>query len=106
VEDHEAAVAEIDSLIDFANRTWERHGEILPDYEAHQRAPLMQLYRWLPQTNLKQRGEPTCYSFAIKLVASQKKLTDCPPLYEPPYAEKLATLSGCAPVASYARVGR
>jgi len=50
------------------------------------------VYRLLPQTNCKQCGEPTCYSFAIKLVALQKKLTDCPPLYEPPRAERLAAL--------------
>jgi ArsR family metal-binding transcriptional regulator len=94
VEDYEAAVAEIESLIDLVNRTWERRGEITPDYEAHQRAPLMQVYRWLPQTNCQRCGEPTCYSFAIKLVASQKKLSDCAPLCEPLYAEKLAALQG------------
>ena len=92
VEDYEAAVAEIDSLIDLVNHTWEQRAEITPDYETHQRAPLMMVYRLLPQTNCKQCGEPTCYSFAIKLIASQKKLTDCPPLYEPQHAEKLAAL--------------
>jgi ArsR family metal-binding transcriptional regulator len=92
VEDYEAAAAEIDSLIVLVNRTWEKRGEITPDYEAHQRAPLMPVYRLLPQTNCKQCGEPTCYSFAIKLVALQKKLTDCPPLYEPLRAERLAAL--------------
>ncbi len=92
VEDYDAAVSEIDSLIDLVNRTWERRAEIVPDYETRQRAPLMTVYRLLPQTNCKQCGEPTCYSFAIKLVASQKKLTHCPPLFEPPQAEKLAVL--------------
>ena len=92
VEDYEAAVAEIDSLIDLVNRTWERREGIKPDYEARQRAPLMAVYRLLPQTNCKQCGEPTCYSFAIKLVASQKNLADCPPLSEPPHAERLAAL--------------
>ena len=94
VEDYDAAVAEIDSLIDLVNRTWERRAEITPDYETRQRAPLMTVYRLLPQTNCKQCGEPTCYSFAIKLVASQRKLTDCPPLFEPPHAENLAALQG------------
>jgi ArsR family metal-binding transcriptional regulator len=94
VEDYEAAVAEIDSLIELVNRTWERRAEMTPDYVAHQRAPLMVVYRWLPQTNCQQCGEPTCYSFAIKLTALQKKLTDCPPLHEPAQAEKLAALQG------------
>jgi ArsR family metal-binding transcriptional regulator len=92
VEDYEAAVAEIDSLIELVNRTWEQRGEITPDYEAHQRAPLLVVYRLLPQTNCRQCGEPTCYSFAIKLVASQQKLAACTPLFEPQHSEKLAAL--------------
>ena len=92
VEDYEAAVAEIDSLIELVNRTWEQRAMITPDYATHQRAPLMTVYRLLPQTNCQQCGEPTCYSFAIKLAASQKKLSDCPPLYEPSRAERLAAL--------------
>ena len=92
VEDYDAAVGEIDSLIELVNHTWERWAEITPDFEAHQRAPLIVVYRLLPQTNCKQCGEPTCYSFAIKLVASQQKLAACAPLFEPLYAQKLAAL--------------
>jgi ArsR family metal-binding transcriptional regulator len=92
VEDYEAAVGEIDSLIELLNHTWEHRMKITPDYETRQRAPLMVVYRLLPQTNCKQCGAPTCYSFAIKLVASQQKLAACTPLFEPPYAEKLAAL--------------
>lgn len=79
-------------MINLINRTWERRNEITPDYETRQRPPLMVVYQLLPQTNCKQCGEPTCYSFAIKLVASQKKLADCPPLTEPQHAKKLAAL--------------
>ena len=92
VEDYDAAVKEIDGLIKLINRTWERRSEIAPDSETHQRPPLMTVYKLLPQTNCKQCGEPTCYSFAIKLVASQKRIIDCPPLHEPPYAQKLTDL--------------
>ena len=42
--------------------------------------------------NCKQCGQPTCYTFALKLVAAQKKLDDCPPLFESQYADKLAAL--------------
>ena len=92
VEDYDAAVKEIDGLIKLINRTWERRSEIVPDYETRQRPPLMTVYKLLPQTNCKQCGEPTCYSFAIKLTVSQKQLAECPPLAEPHYAEKLAAL--------------
>ena len=92
VEDYDAAVEEIDGLIKLINRTWERRAEITPDFETRQRPPLMTVYKLLPQTNCKQCGEPTCYSFAIKLVASQKKLAECAPLTEPQHAEKRAAL--------------
>ena len=92
VEDYDAAVKEIEGLIKLINRTWERRSEIVPDTETRQRPPLMTVYKLLPQTNCKQCGEPTCYSFAIKLTVSQKKLADCPPLAEPQHAEKRAAL--------------
>jgi ArsR family metal-binding transcriptional regulator len=92
VEDYDAAVKEIDGLVKLINRTWNRRTEITPDFETRQRPPLMTVYKLLPQTNCKQCGEPTCYSFAIKLVASQKKLAECAPLTEPQHAEKLTAL--------------
>jgi 4Fe-4S ferredoxin len=52
----------------------------------------MAIFKLLPQTNCKQCGEPTCYTFSLKLAASQKKLVDCTPLFEPQYAENLAAL--------------
>jgi ArsR family metal-binding transcriptional regulator len=94
VEDYDAAVKEIDGLIKLINRTWERRSEITPDTETHQRPGLMVVYKNLPQTNCKQCGEPTCYSFAIKLVASQKKIADCLSLAEPQHAERLVALQG------------
>jgi ArsR family metal-binding transcriptional regulator len=36
----------------------------------------MAIFKLLPQTNCKQCGEPTCYTFALKLAASQRKLAD------------------------------
>jgi ArsR family metal-binding transcriptional regulator len=92
VEDYEAAVKEIDDLVEIVNRTWERRTEMTPDYETRQRPPLMRVYKLLPQTNCKQCGEPTCYSFAIKLTASQKKLADCPSLIEARYTEQRVAL--------------
>jgi ArsR family metal-binding transcriptional regulator len=92
VEDYEAAAKEIDGLVKLINRTWERRVEITPDYETHQRPALMTVYQLLPRTNCRQCGEPTCYTFAIKLAASQRQIADCPPLFNPQHAEKLAVL--------------
>ena len=92
VEDRESAEKELKGLIDLVNRTWERRAEITPDATTRQRPTPMAIYKLLPNTNCKQCGEPTCYSFALKLTASQKKIADCPPLLEPKYAEKLSAL--------------
>jgi ArsR family metal-binding transcriptional regulator len=91
-EDRDGAEKELKGLIDLVNRTWERRAEITPDHTTRQRPTPMAVYKLLPQTNCKQCGEPTCYTFALKLSASQRKLADCPPLFEPQYAEKRAAL--------------
>jgi ArsR family metal-binding transcriptional regulator len=92
VEDRDNAEKELKGLIDLVNRTWERRAEITPSTETRQRPTPMAIYKLLPNTNCKECGEPTCYSFALKLAAAQKKLADCPPLSEPQYADKLAML--------------
>ncbi len=92
VEDREGAEKELKGLIELVNRTWERRDEITPDTTIHQRPTPMAIYKLLPQTNCKQCSEPTCYTFALKLATSQKKLADCPPLTEPVFAEKKAAL--------------
>lgn len=99
VEDREGAEKELKGLIDLINRTWERRAEITPDTTTRQRPMPMAIYKLLPNTNCKQCGEPTCYSFALKLAVSQKKLADCLPLAEPQYAEKLAALEKIVVVA-------
>ena len=90
--DRESAQKELDGLIALVNRTWKWRADITPSYEVRRRPTVMNVYKLLPQTNCKQCGQPTCYTFALKLVASQKKLDDCPPLFEPHYADKLDAL--------------
>jgi ArsR family metal-binding transcriptional regulator len=92
VEDREGAEKELKGLIDLVNRIWERRAEITPDHSTRQRPTPMAIYKLLPNTNCKRCGEPTCFSFSLKLTAAQKKLADCPPLSEIQYAEKLSAL--------------
>lgn len=57
---------------------------------------LMDIYKYLPQTNCGKCGEQGCYSFAIKLMAGQVTLEKCTLLKEPEYAyneEQLQFLS-------------
>lgn len=92
VEDRDAALKELEGLIDLVNRTWDRREEIAPDFETHPRPVPMAIYKLLPQTNCGKCKEPTCYTFALKLATSQKKLSDCSPLSELQYASNLVAL--------------
>lgn len=92
VNDRGGAEQELRGLIELVNRTWERRAELTPDHTTRQRPTPMAVYKLLPNTNCKQCGEPTCYSFALKLAASRKKPADCPPLSESRYSEQLAAL--------------
>jgi ArsR family metal-binding transcriptional regulator len=92
VEDRQGAEIEIKGLIDLVNRTWERKEEIQPDTTTRQRPTQMAIYRLLPKTNCKQCGEPTCWTFALKLAASQKPANACTPLLSPEFSENLSSL--------------
>jgi len=92
VQDREDAQKELAGVIALVNRTWERRDEIEPSYEARRRPAPMEVFKLLPQTNCKQCGQPTCFTFALKLVASQQRLEDCPLLFEPAHIDKLAAL--------------
>ena len=92
VEDRDGAEKEIKGLVDLVNHTWERRAEITPDITTRQRPTSMAIFKLLPNTNCKQCGEPTCYTFALKLAISQKKLTDCLPMAEPHFADQRAGL--------------
>jgi ArsR family metal-binding transcriptional regulator len=92
IEDRDGAEQEIKALVGLVNRTWERRDEITPDHNTRQRPTPMAIYKLLQNTNCKQCSESTCYSFALKLAASQKKLAGCPQLYEPQFVDRLAAL--------------
>lgn len=92
VEDRDGAEKELKGLVDLVNRTWEHRAEITPDTTTRQRPTPMAIFKLLPQTNCKQCGEPTCYTFALRLSTSQKKLADCPPLFDLQWEQKRIAL--------------
>lgn len=92
VEDRDAAIQELEGLVDLVNRTWERRAEIRPDSTARQRPTAMAVYKLLPGTNCRRCGQPSCWNFALKLVASQVELAACLPLSEPAYTEQRVAL--------------
>ncbi len=80
------------ALKDAINTMWEHRHELVA-VPTRRRVPRpLDVWSLLPQTNCKQCGEPTCFTFAFQLAASQKKIANCPPLFEPSSAEKLVAL--------------
>ena len=50
----------------------------------------MEIYQLLPKTNCKKCGVATC--IAVGLLRKEKKLEDCPVIFEPKYEAKLKKL--------------
>ena len=71
VPDRDAAIRELDGIIRLINQTWERRAEITSSSETRQRPTPMAVYKLLPQANCKECDQHTCWTFALKLVASQ-----------------------------------
>ena len=92
VENRTAAVEVVDQLIDLVNRTWASRAEIVPSIATRRRPTPMAVYRLLPGGDCKKCGEPTCWNFALKLVAGQKTTSECPVLLEPGFNSQLAEL--------------
>ena len=52
----------------------------------------MELYKFLPKTNCKKCGLPTCMAFSLDLLKGKVKVDDCTPLLEPKYKEQYDAL--------------
>jgi ArsR family metal-binding transcriptional regulator len=48
---------------------------------------------FLPKTNCRDCGLPTCFAFAVALLKGHKRLKDCPALSEPEFAQDKEALA-------------
>jgi ArsR family metal-binding transcriptional regulator len=90
----------VQTVVDLVNQTWAKRAEIEPDYTAPQRLAPMKVYQLLPQTNCRVCGQPTCFTFTLKLIAGETSLAACHPLLEVEFADKndqLQTMLATAP---------
>ena len=90
--DKDAAAIEMKRMVDLINRTWERRAEITPSIEMRQRLKPIEVYKLLPATNCKECGQPTCFTFALRITAGEAEPEQCTPLFTGPYREKRAQL--------------
>ncbi|MCX7839733.1 MAG: Fe-S cluster protein [Anaerolineae bacterium] len=79
--DKDAAETEMQRVVGLINRTWEHCAEITPSTETRQRLKPMEVYKLLPATNCTVCGQPTCFTFALKLIAGEVELEQCAPLF-------------------------
>ncbi len=68
----------------FQNVNWCNEG----GHEEMKISSPMEIWKYLPGTNCGKCGEKTCLAFASLLIEREKNLKECPPLFEPKYAEK------------------
>ena len=92
LEDRAEADKVMRGLVKLVNQTWVRRAEIEPSTEMRQRPTPMAVLRLLPGTNCQACGQPTCFTFALKVVAGQYRPEDCPPLLRAELADRLAEL--------------
>ena len=62
------------------NRAWENRDNIKPRFEGMPRPQVIQILKYLPQTNCRECGEPTCLVFATRVAEGVKDSDDCPAL--------------------------
>jgi ArsR family metal-binding transcriptional regulator len=75
----------MDKIIRIVNRIWSRRAAIEPRHTPRKFRQPLEMFAMLPQTNCKLCGEPTCYSYALKLTTGAVELSDCSPLFRAEY---------------------
>ena len=68
--------------IDFLNHIIASKDQITPSYREWNPPKPLDIYNKLKKTNCKECGQPTCMSFAMKLIQENANFDDCPYLVE------------------------
>lgn len=92
VEDRAEAERVLGQVIERINACRSQREQIRPSHAARQRPKPLELYGLLPRTNCGECGEPTCFTFALKLIALEAVPERCPPLKETAYQPQAAAL--------------
>ncbi len=92
IEDEKEAEELLAWLRDLINATYEKKGQIEPNYSMAAELKALDLFKLLPGTNCKQCGEPTCLAFAVKLAGRDIEIRKCDPLFSEKYQEKQKVL--------------
>jgi ArsR family metal-binding transcriptional regulator len=75
------------------NDTWEKRASITPIYHRKEEIKANDILDYLPRTNCRDCGLPTCFAFAVALLKGKKRLTDCSALSKPESAQDRQALA-------------
>ena len=89
----EDATKVLDYVKELINNTWEKRESITPIYERKESIKAKDILDFLPKTNCRDCGLPTCFAFAMALTKGQKRLTDCFALSKPEFAQDKEALA-------------
>jgi len=87
------AIEVLDYVKEMINDTWEKRASITPVYERKEEIKAKDIVNFLPKTNCRDCGLPTCFAFAVALMKGQKRLKDCPALNKPEFAQDKEALA-------------
>jgi ArsR family metal-binding transcriptional regulator len=80
VRDQDEAYEILEWLKKEINATWERRGEITPSFGVAAPPRVLDVLKFLPHTNCRACGQPTCMVFAVQICQGGQGLDACPSL--------------------------
>jgi len=83
----EDALKVLDYLKGLINDTWQRRKSIAPMFKRKEETKAKDILDFLPKTNCRDCGLPTCFAFAVAMMKGRKRLKDCSALTKPEFAE-------------------
>jgi ArsR family metal-binding transcriptional regulator len=89
----EDAIKVLDYVKEMINDTWEKRTSITPVFERKEEIKAKDILDFLPKTNCRDCGLPTCFAFAVALLKGQKRLKGCPALSKPEFAQDKEALA-------------
>lgn len=64
------------------NDAWENRAGIMPKYDGKSKPHILDIFKYLPKTNCRKCGQPTCMMFASLATEGIKGCDDCPEMGE------------------------
>jgi ArsR family metal-binding transcriptional regulator len=93
VECEEDGIKLLDYVKKLINDTWEKRASITPVYQRKEEVKAKDILDYLPKTNCRDCGLPTCFAFAVALLKGQKHLQDCSALSKVEFAQDKESLA-------------